>query len=398
MITLQISLHNNQRGRGFWELNTFFLKDEEYVNQIREIIAQTKDEYAQDDTVTPGLLWEIIKMKTREASINYGKIKKRNLEQKQDEIEKSIKILEEQIANTHANDSQKLWPEFEKKRSELEAIIEYQTKGAILRSKSQWYNEGEKNSKYLLDLEKRHCRQNTITQLKINDILHECEDFYKNLYSSKTQVNNSSKDFFPQTRQVLKNENLYFCEGPLSSKECLEDLKSMASEESRGTDGLPSEFYKVFWEDIAESLTSALNFSFEIEQLPISQRHGIIKLIPKKDTDPNLIKNWRPLTLLNCDYKIASKAIANRIKTVLPELISDYQSGFIKNRCISDNIRTLDSVIQYAANKNIPGLLLFLDFGKAFDTLEWSFIEKPLQHFGFGPSLSKWVRLFLAVS
>ena len=108
MITLQISLHNNPRGWGSWKLNTTFLKDEEYVNQIREIIAQTKDEYAQDDTVTPGLLWEMIKMKTREASINYGKTKKRNLEQKQDEIEKSIKIVEEQIANTHANDSQKL--------------------------------------------------------------------------------------------------------------------------------------------------------------------------------------------------------------------------------------------------------------------------------------------------
>ena len=92
--------------------------------------------------------------------------------------------------------------------------------------------------------------------------------------------------------------------------------------------------------------------------------------------------------------KIASKAIANRIKTVLPELISDDKAGFIKNRCISDNIRTLDSVIQYTANKNIPGLLLFLDFEKAFDTLEWSFIKKSLQHFGFGPSLSKWVRLF----
>ena len=96
--------------------------------------------------------------------------------------------------------------------------------------------------------------------------------------------------------------------------------------------------------------------------MPISQRRGIIKLIPKKDADPNLIKNWHPLTLLNCDYKIASKAIANRIKTVLPELISDDQLGFIKNRCISDNIRTLDSVIQYTANKNIPGLIPFSQF------------------------------------
>ena len=131
-----------------------------------------------------------------------------------------------------------------------------------------------------------------------------------------------------------------------------------------GTDGLPCEFCKVFWKDIDETLTEALNFSYQTGKLAVSQRRGIVKLIPKKDADPNLIKNWRPLTLLNCDYKIASKAIANRIKMVLPKLISEDQSGFIKNRCISDNIRTLDSAIKYAENKGLPGLLLFLDFKK----------------------------------
>ena len=136
MITLQISLHNNVRGRGFWKLNTSFLKDEEYVNQIRQIITRTRDEYADDDTVTPGLLWEMIKMETGETSINYGKPKKRNLVQKLHEIERSIKNLEELIAITEANDSRHLWPELDKKRFELETIIEYQTKGAILSSKS----------------------------------------------------------------------------------------------------------------------------------------------------------------------------------------------------------------------------------------------------------------------
>ena len=134
MITLQIYLHNNLRGRGFWNINTSFLKDEEYVNQIRSIVTQTKDEYAQDNTVTPGLLWEMIKMKTREASINYGKTKRRNFMQKQDEIEKSIKNLEKQVSNRHANDSQHLWTELENKRRELETVNEYQTKGAVLRS------------------------------------------------------------------------------------------------------------------------------------------------------------------------------------------------------------------------------------------------------------------------
>ena len=155
-------------------------------------------------------------MKIRETSIEFGRINKRKMFQKQDDIEKTIKILEEQTANIDATDSQNVWSELEKKRRELETIIEYQTKVAILRSKSPRYNEGEKkNTKYFLNLEKRHCKQGTITQLKVNDkdllqsdreILHECEAFHKNLYSSKVPVNDYPEVFFPTTREVLSEE------------------------------------------------------------------------------------------------------------------------------------------------------------------------------------------------
>ena len=90
----------------------------------------------------------------------------------------------------------------------------------------------------------------------------------------------------------------------------------------------------------------------------------------KKDAELVLIKNWRSLPLLNCYYKISSKAIASRNKSFLPKLISDDQTGFLKGRCISENIRLLDSVIKHAEGRNILGLLLFIDFEKAFDNLE----------------------------
>ena len=67
------------RGRGFWKLNTSFLKDEEYIKKIHSIITQTKDEYAQDNTITPNLPWETIKMKIRETSVEFGRINKRKL-------------------------------------------------------------------------------------------------------------------------------------------------------------------------------------------------------------------------------------------------------------------------------------------------------------------------------
>ena len=155
------------------------------------------------------------------------------------------------------------------KRRELETITEYQTKGVISRSKSRWYNEGEKNTKYSLNLEQRHCKEGTITQLKVNgkdliqsvkEILHECEAFCKNLYCSKVQGND---DFSPATRQVLSDESKQHCQGLLSLIECLEALNGMATEKTPGTDGLPCEFYKVFWKDIGETLTEALNFSYQ---------------------------------------------------------------------------------------------------------------------------------------
>ena len=87
----------------------------------------------------------------------------------------------------------------------------------------------------------------------------------------------------------------------------------------------------------------------------MSKTRGIVKLIPKKDSELILIKNWRSLTLLNCDYKIASKAIASRIKSFLPKLMSDDQTGFLKGRCISERIRLLDSVIKYTEGRNQGG-------------------------------------------
>ena len=138
----------------------------------------------------------------------------------------------------------------------------------------------------------------------------------------------------------------------------------------------------------------SLNYAHQIGQLSVTQRRGIIKLIPKKDAEPYFIKNWRPISLLNCDYKIATKAIANRFKQVLPNLIDIDQTGFLKGRFIGENIRLIDSIIKFTAAKNIPGLLLFLDFEKAFDTVEWSFLHKTLHHYNFGPSAIQWIKLF----
>ena len=108
----------------------------------------------------------------------------------------------------------------------------------------------------------------------------------------------------------------------------------MESGKSPGTGGIPAEFYKVFWDDLSPFLVAALKSSFTQGHLSNSQRRGLITLIPKKDKPLQHLKNWRPISLLNCDYKIATKAIAARMKKVLPDLINSDQTGFLKGRSI----------------------------------------------------------------
>ena len=164
----------------------------------------------------------------------------------------------------------------------------------------------------------------------------------------------------------------------------------MEKGKSPGCDGFPAEFYQLFWTDIADLYVNAINKAYREGILSITQRRGIISLLPKGRKSPQLLKNWRPITLLNCDYKIAAKAIAFRVKNVLPKIINNDQTGFLKNSFIGENIRLINDIIDFTEHKNLKGLLFFVDFEKTFDNIEWSFLYRALEKFNFGPSLIAW--------
>ena len=145
---------------------------------------------------------------------------------------------------------------------------------------------------------------------------------------------------------------------------------------------------------IGTHLLNSYNEAFCKGQLSISQRRGVICLIPKDDSNLIELSNWRPLTLLNVGYKILAKIIGRRIESVLPTLIHSDQTGFIKGRFIGQNVRLLNDLMTYAESNNLPGILLFIDFRKAFDTIEWDFIQKSIEMFHFGPNIRKWISIF----
>ena len=151
-------------------------------------------------------------------------------------------------------------------------------------------------------------------------ILSELKLFYKNLYK-KTSVKTEKKclDYLSQVNTPrLAPEEKGLCEGNRPYRNA---LSSMKNGKSPGNDGLTKEFYTAFFGELGSLLLKTFNYSFVKGELSSSQEQAVITLIQKKDRDIMLIKNWRPISLINVDIKIASKALAFRVRNVLPSLI-----------------------------------------------------------------------------
>ena len=153
-------------------------------------------------------------------------------------------------------------------------------------------------------------------------------------------------------------------------------------------------FIKKIWIVIVRFLVRSLTESFHSKELSITLKQGVITCITKGNKDKLCLKNWRPISLLNVEYKITSASIAARIKSVLTKLISEDQSHFIPGRLIVDSIRLVYDIMYYTERINIPGMILLLDFATAFDSLSWKFMHTVLELFNFGPNIMQWIKMF----
>ena len=155
----------------------------------------------------------------------------------------------------------------------------------------------------------------------------------------------------------------------ISKTELDQALTSMKNNKSPGMDGYSPEFFKKFWDQLGWFFLESINESFANGQLTESQTQGMITCIPKTGKARNLLQNWRPISLLNTSYKLISLCITNRLRKVLNRIISPEQKGFLEGRTISDCTRVMFDIIHACQTKNIDGLILLVDFQKAFDSL-----------------------------
>jgi exonuclease III len=395
------SLPLEERGRSFWRFNAALLQDDEYVTLIENGIPEWYGEV--EELEDKRVAWDFLKYCIRKESITYSKKKARQRRSEEDKLRKQLETLEANLAETP---SQTGLTQAELTKNKLEKMEKEKAEGLIIRSRARWYESGEKSSKFFLGLEQRNSVQKHVKRVTTSQgetitnpeaIRTEQVSFYKELYRTRdTDLDTEEAQLFfgnqniPKLTEVEKSH----CEGLITEAECLNILASFKENKSPGNDGLTIEFYRKFWSSFAKYLVESVNYSHKYGEMSISQRQAVITLLDKKGKDRSLLKNWRPISLLNVDYKIVTKVIATRMKTVLPSIIHHSQSGYVDGRFIGESVRTIADIIEFTKVKNITGILLLIDFEKAFDSLEWNYLQKALETFNFGPSFRKWIQTF----
>ena len=186
------------------------------------------------------------------------------------------------------------------------------------------------------------------------------------------------------------------CEGLITIDEATSCLKQLNNGSSPGCDGITVEFMKVFWIHLRDMVVDSINAAFDIGHMSPSQTKAVITMIHKgKELPRDSLRNWRPISLTNTDYKILAKCLASRMGSVINDIVHEDQKGYIKGRKISTAIRLIDDTVEHLNHTQSPGLLMALDYERAYDSISKEFLLYSLEKFGFGARFVRWVSVLM---
>ncbi|XP_060963958.1 uncharacterized protein LOC115723947 [Cannabis sativa] len=269
------------------------------------------------------------------------------------------------------------------------------------RSKQFWLNSGDKNSKYFHSIANSMKRNNSISRLQDSNgdwvtweagLANVITSYFHDLFSTSSVNLGSVLDGIQPTVSREQNEDLL---RTISEEEVRNALFQMHPDKSPGPDGMTPAFYQKHWGIVGTDVVKFVRDFFDSGQFPDSINDTHIVLIPKKK-NPSQMGDLRPISLCNVIYKVASKVVANRMKNVLNFAISETQSAFVAGRLISDNIMVAFEVMHYLKRKTTGKkgyMALKLDMSKAYDRVEWGFLEAILRVMGFN---TRWIGLVLS--
>ena len=398
-----------RRGNGLWKFNTSHLDRTDYKETIKTCITQTLQQYAipiyasdiykdykyYDSiqlVISDSLFYETLIMMIRGETIKYSKHKARQQRTEQNRLETKIAKIEKTLKDSSTEND---IIQFEAMKTELEELRRPMIDGLIIRSRVAWHEEGERSTKYFLSLEKRNYDKKNIQYIQNGDriitgdeqILESFSDVYQCKYSEDKDINPSRAFIKSNVINKLDEKEKLELDKDISLEELTNALNDMKKGKTPGSNGFPIEFFRCFWLELGPFLYRAMHEAFKKNNGLPSHREGIITLIPKKGKSLHTHKGWRPITLLNTDYKIVSTVIANRLKKIMSSLINPAQTAYTTGRFIGENTRLLYDIIHWTKNKRLPGMILAADFESAFESVAWKYLRMVLHELNFGQNI-----------
>ncbi|KAK2429733.1 hypothetical protein QL285_028147 [Trifolium repens] len=270
------------------------------------------------------------------------------------------------------------------------------------RARLNWHLEGDRNTKYFHRIAKIKSSTKSITSLHdgeqvitdSHEIAEHVINYYKNLFCSNTVLQESllAEEVIPN--HVTPEINSIMTMLP-SSDEIKAAVFALNKDSAPGPDGFGAFFFQHYWEIVKVDVINAVMEFFSTSWILPGFNSNIIALIPKSP-DASSITQYRPIAMANFKFKIITKIIADRLASILPNLVSEEQKGFIKDRDIKDCLCIASEAANLIHNKAHGGnLALKIDITKAFDTLDWSFLLKVLKTFGFNDTFCNWIHATL---
>ena len=392
---LKLRIKNKiETGPGTWIFNCNLLKELNFTQPISTMVG----DYATNSRFSSQKhAWEFFKMDFKCSSIKFSQMEARKKRENIEIVRNKLNALESlpnvQISTEIEQEIARLKKlDFDFNRNKIQ--------GFLLRLKIPNFEEGEGNIAYFSKLEKRRGEENLIGSLENEDgiiqqgtenIKQTVHKFYSELYTSQPEDEFLQDELLSNITERITEEEQIFMDQQLSKAECKSALDSFQTGKTPGSDGINKEMLSFFWGELGDFYFSVVNEIFSTEELTESQKKGIIKVLYKKN-GRQFMKNYRPISLLNTDLKIITKALAIRFAKVLKNLIN-HSKKCVQGRRITDNIHHIQDLIDDILNENVDAAFIMVDQEKAFDRISHKFIFKTLKQYGFGDVFIKWIRI-----
>lgn len=393
--SLDLELVGQTRSFKPWRFNSTLLTEEDYKQFLKNQISLYFD-LNDSPNISRSTLWEASKAYMRGQLISFTA----NLTRKKLSYTNDLLIQIKEVDFRYATNPD---PDLYNERVKLQTDLNLTTSNTALlqltKTRQRFFESGDKAGKLLAFQARAQATSKLIPFIRsdtgeiLSDpskINNRFASFYSELYTSTNppSPHNILNDIsFPRIDNELRGLG-----GPITIIEVQESIKSLKSGKSPGPDGFSSEYYKANVEVLAPVLAEVYNEAFSNRRLPSTLSEATISLILKNDKDASLCSSYRPISLLNVDFKILSKILATRLQQVLPHIISLDQTGFMIGRQSFHNTRRLLNIIHTPGTPS-PEIIVSLDAEKAFDRVEWSFLYEVMEHFGFDNDFILWVKL-----